>query len=76
VNGINIYPKEVERLMRYNDNVKSVKVSSEMNQFQTMAAKADIELQHKGLDQEALFKEWCRMHLAKEKIPKSFNFVN
>ena len=47
-----------------------------MNQFQTMAAKADIELNHKGLDQEALFKEWCRMHFAKEKIPKSFNFIN
>ncbi len=74
VAGINVYPKELERLMMKNPNAHSVKVFGEESVLQGHTAKAKVELNDKSAESELLFKEWCKININPKKLPKIISF--
>lgn len=75
VAGINVYPKEVERLMMKHPNVSNVIVFGEKSLLQGHIAKAKVELKDKSTESEFFFKEWCRKNINPKKLPRIISFI-
>ena len=70
VAGNNVYPKEVERLLKMNRQVKRIKVSAEQSAMQGDIICASVELIEPSEKKIILFKEWCIKNITNYKIPK------
>ncbi len=75
VAGNNVYPKEVERLLLMNKNVKHVKVFKENSLLQGDIVCAEIELKNPDDKNIKSFKEWCHKKITNYKIPKVWKFL-
>lgn len=74
VGGINVYPKELERLMKLNENVDYVKITNEHSLIQGQIVKANIKLKKDSKNAKEFFKKWCYENITNSKLPKIWNF--
>lgn len=75
VGGKNIYPNEVKRLIKLNDNVKNIEIFKEESEIQGNAFSAKIKLKSNNSETQEIFKEWCNENISKHKIPHSITFL-
>ena len=76
VGGINVYPKELERLMKLNKNVTYVKITNQNSLIQGEIVIANIKLKKESKNARELFKNWCYENITNSKLPKIWNFIN
>lgn len=74
VSGRNVYPAEVERLIRPYRNVEDIEVYGGISKLQGDVVKARIMLKEKTPEAEKAFKQWCLEHISQYKVPKSMEF--
>ena len=74
VGGKNVYPSEVERLMRLHENLEAVQVYGDISKLQGNIVKAKIKLREKGAEAERTFKFWCLKNISHYKLPKRMEF--
>lgn len=72
--GKNVYPNEVERLIKINKNVKNIKIFSEESEIQGNTFSAKIELKNSISEAQRSFQKWCVDNISKYKIPHSIEF--
>ena len=75
VAGNNVYPNELERLLKMYKEVKYVKLSNETSLLQGDIIKADIELKNPTETGVVKFKKWCKKNITNFKLPKEWNFL-
>lgn len=75
VGGKNIYPAEVERLIKLHKNVKDVKIYGEYSEIYSHRVKAEIKLKKNSPEHQEKFAQWCKDNISGNKIPKFINFV-
>jgi|GEM_PF-910860 len=71
--GKKAYPLEVERLIRMNKNIKSVKIYGEFSELYGHILKAEIEFNNENDNQEEELKKWCKKNISNHKIPQFTN---
>ena len=74
VAGHNVYPKEVERYIMMNDNVKNAHIYGEWRELEGHLVKAKIELKNNALEKQKEFKKWCMENITHYKIPKIIEY--
>lgn len=67
--GKNVYPKEVERLLKMNENVLSALIYGEADDLQHHIIKGKITLKINGAESVEIFKRWCIDNISQYKIP-------
>ena len=72
--GNNVYPAEVERLIKQHPNVFSVKVTGKNDDFHGHYVIGTVKLKDNDLKQQAEFKKWCFENISYFKIPRVFIF--
>jgi long-chain acyl-CoA synthetase len=72
-NGLNIYPKEVERILRYHPDIENVTVTPYRTpDEETLSAEVTMA---KGKEMNLLeMKKWCKENISSYKIPDTFTF--
>ncbi len=74
-NGLNIYPKEVERLISLHPGVRETRIRRVARKRDGVTLKEELEAtvytSGSALDEEEL-KNWCKENVAKYKIPRYF----
>lgn len=73
--GLNVYPSEIEHVLRRFDGVVDVAVVGVPDEKWGEVPKAFIVASGKGLDEEALL-AFARLSLAEYKVPKHFEFLD
>lgn len=76
VGGLNVYPREVEDVIRLLDAVRDVAVVGCSSKLRGETVGAFIELHEGGSLDESQIIEHCSEHLARYKIPRTIRFVN
>jgi long-chain acyl-CoA synthetase len=71
--GLNVYPKEVERILGYHPDVEDVSVTPCFGREETLEARVRVK-QGKSLDQQRM-RNWCRRNISFYKIPETFIFT-
>ncbi|KMQ52710.1 Long-chain-fatty-acid--CoA ligase [Chitinispirillum alkaliphilum] len=75
VGGKNVYPAEVERLMKLQGNVKGVTVFAGPSRVMGDTVEATVELHCKGSQEEDEFRKWCSENISSFKIPKIIRYI-
>jgi len=75
VAGNNVYPKELERLLKMNQQVHHVNIFKEHSELQGDIVGADVELNSPSDNNIKSFKEWCNKNITNFKLPRVLNFV-
>ena len=75
VSGRKIYPAEVERLMRLNDNLVDVHIYGKPTEIQGESVQGRVTLRTKGPQAEEAFRSWCEKRITGYKIPRRIEFV-
>lgn len=73
VSGFNVYPQEVEDVLRSHPDVTDAKVSAKEHPVNGESVKAFIVTTNQDLTVHTL-REYCRLHLTSYKIPKQIEF--
>ncbi len=79
-NGLNIYPKEVERLISMHPSVENVRITGHVVKNEDSTTKETITAEiyrKKGhtVDKESLI-EWCKGNISSYKLPDDFDIRN
>jgi len=74
VRGINVYPREVEEVLKHNPKVKECAVVGVMDPKRGEVPVAHVVLNDKQKATEKELRDWCRPHLANYKIPHKVTF--
>jgi long-chain acyl-CoA synthetase len=74
VAGKKVFPAEVERLIRINDNVASVALYAEPDTIQGQKISATVTLKVDTPESREHFKTWCFNSISRYKIPKRIDF--
>lgn len=72
--GKNVYPDQIERLIKINENVKNIKIFCEESAIQGNTFSAKIELKNSISEAQMSFQKWCADNISKYKIPHSIEF--
>ncbi|MBC7662050.1 MAG: AMP-binding protein [Chitinophagaceae bacterium] len=75
VSGFNVYPQEVENVLRSHPDLKDARVVGRMHPVNGESVKAYVLSEKQDLTQVEL-REFCRQYLTSYKIPKQFEIVN
>ena len=75
VAGNNVYPKELERFLKLNDNVLTVEVFSRDSNIQGKIVGLKVRLGKNGVDDQNNFKMWCFKNISQNKLPKIWDFM-
>ncbi len=75
VGGTNVYPEELKRLMKQNNNVSEVYIYSESSVLQGQIPGANIKLRNSSKSAQDEFKNWCYKNIANSILPKFWNFI-
>jgi len=74
VRGINVYPREVEEVLKHNPKVKECAVVGVTDPKRGEMPVAHVVLNDKQKATEKELRDWCRPHLANYKIPHKITF--
>ncbi|HDT14807.1 MAG TPA: fatty acid--CoA ligase, partial [Firmicutes bacterium] len=74
VNGMNLYPREVEEILYAHPAVEDVSVVGKKDEIQGEAPVGVIKLKEGAAVSESDLKKFCRQHLANFKVPHKFEF--
>ena len=72
----NVYPVEIEQVLRLNPAVKECAVIGVPDEKWGEVGKAFIVLENNIEDAESVLRDWCIQNLAKYKVPKYFQFLS
>jgi long-chain acyl-CoA synthetase len=72
--GQNVYPREVEKLISFNNNVRKVYVFGESNGIIGHSIQAVVSLKKNGESSKKKFKIWLKENLTKHKVPTKIKF--
>jgi long-chain acyl-CoA synthetase len=75
VGGNKVYPAELERLMRKNDNVRNVEIYGEPDEIMGDRVKARIQLRDNTKENQRAFEVWCSSNITGYKVPRQIEFV-
>ena len=73
--GFNVYPKEVEDVLKLHPAVKSAKVTGKEDLMRGEIVKAEICIDKKSAVDEKEILRHCRIYLSAYKIPREVEFV-
>lgn len=74
VRGINVYPREVEEVLKQNPKVKECAVVGKEDPKRGETPVAHLVLNEQEQTTESEMRQWCRSHLANYKVPTQFVF--
>lgn len=74
VAGNNVYPKKLERLMKYNQNVSDLIILAEDTLIQGQIVRARIKLHKKSKKAQEEFRKWCYNNISYDILPKYWDF--
>ncbi len=74
--GLNIYPAEVEKLIRLNKNVQNITVLGQKDEIFGEIPRAIIQLKDNSEKLQQDLKQWCKMIISNFKIPKKWDFID
>ncbi len=75
VGGLNVYPREVEDVIRLLEPVRDVAVVGESSRLRGETVCAFIEMREDASIEESEIIEHCSEHLARYKVPRSIRFI-
>ncbi|MGM0494976.1 MAG: long-chain-fatty-acid--CoA ligase [Armatimonadota bacterium] len=75
VGGLNVYPREVEDVVRLLEPVRDVAVVGASSRLRGETVSAFIELHEGGSLDESEIIEHCSEHLARYKVPRTIRFI-
>ena len=75
VAGNNVFPNELERLMKMYKDVKDVQIYKENSELQGDIVCAQVELGRPSEKNIENFKKWCVKNITNYKLPKVWEFV-
>ena len=76
VSGNKVYPSELERLMRRNNNVRDVQIFGESDDILGDRVKARVQLRKNTSEEQKLFREWCFANFTRYKVPRDIEFTS
>ncbi len=71
--GLNVYPREVERILGYHPDVESVAVTPRFGEEESLEARLIVK-EGSALNQQKM-RNWCRRNISFYKIPETFLFT-
>jgi len=75
VGGKNVYPAEVERLMRFNGNVEEVQVYGGKSKLMGNIVKVKVRLRKNSFEEKHKFEQWCTENISRYKLPKKYEYL-
>jgi len=76
VAGNNIYPRELERLLKLHENVESIEIFSKDSNIHGNIMGAKIKLRKYSEKSQKSFKEWCIKNITNTKLPRIWEFLD
>jgi long-chain acyl-CoA synthetase len=75
VGGRNVYPDELERMLRTHPNVERLELSWSDSPLTGAKINARISLKKRSVDEQKSFMQWAIQNIAAYKLPKQWDFV-
>jgi long-chain acyl-CoA synthetase len=76
VGGRNVYPREVERLIRRNPSVRFIEIYGEPSELQGNIVRARVVLERDTPRERRAFKKWCLGNISSYKMPRIIHYLD